>query len=370
MFDDSSFARIARAALTGLAIAVSAIAWAAAPALAEEVFEVNGLRIDETAADELSAKFNGIANAQQVALNTVFRRLIARSDAGRLPKVDKKLLPTLVEAFDITNEKFGGGRYLATMSVRFIPDQVAKELRLAGIPFAMTRSRPLVILPIIDTGSGKRLWDDPNPWRRAWEARLPYPGLFSLIMPDGDLADVTTINVSQAFVGNAAAFRAIATKYRAAGVMVAVASVRGGGRTIYVSLRFIGGSRDGRVLERRYEGGGSTTQILNQVVGEVSRELENTWKSRNIVDFSREDRISVLVPIAGMGDWLAVRKRLSGMARVQSINVARMSREEAEIDLGFVGSTEQLRNALAQQGLELVYSPDHPLWLLRPGAGW
>lgn len=366
MFDQSCFARIARAALAGLAVA----AVIAAPALAEDVFEVNGLRIDESAADELSAKYNGIQVAQQAALKTVFRRLVARSDARRLPDVDNRLLPTLVEAFDITNEKFGGGRYLATMSVRFIPEQVANELRLAGIPFAMTRSRPLVVLPIIDTGSGKRLWDDPNPWRRAWGRRLPHPGLFSLVMPDGDLADVSTINVSQAFTGDAAGFRAIASKYRADGVMVAVASVRGGGRTIYVSLRFAGGGRDGQVLERRYEGGGTTTQILNQVVGEVLRELENTWKSRNIVDFSREDRISVLVPIRGMGDWLAVRKRLSNMARIQSIDVARMSREEAEIDLGFVGSTAQLKSALAQQGLELVYSPDHPLWLLRPGAGW
>lgn len=366
MFDELRFARMARAALVGLAFAVSA----AAPAAAEDVFEVTGLRIDETAADELSAKYKGIARAQQAALHTVFRRLIRRADAGRLPEIDNKVLPTLVQAFDITGEKFGGGRYLATMSVRFIPEEVANALKLAGVPFAMTRSRRLVVLPVIDTGSAKRLWDDPNPWRQAWAQRLPQPGLFSLIMPDGDLADVTTINVSQAFVGNAAAFRAVANKYRADGVMVAVASLRGGGRTVYVSLRFVGAASDGKVLERRYEGSGGTAQILNRVVGQVLRELENTWKSRNILDFSREERISVLVPISGMRDWLAVRQRLSGMARIQSVNLARMSREQAEVDLGFVGSTEQLRAALAQQGLELVYSPDHPLWLLRPGAGW
>lgn len=370
MFDESCFARMARAALTGLAIAAAVFAAAPSPAMAEDVFEVSGLRIDETAADALSAKYSGIAKAQQAALQTVFRRLVARADVGRLPQVDRKVLPTLVEAFGLTDEKFGGGRYLATISVRFIPERVANELKLAGVPFAMTRSRPLVVLPVIDTGSAKRLWDDPNPWRQAWARRLPNPGLFTLIMPDGDLADVTTINVSQAFVGNNTAFRAIADKYKAAGVLVAVASLRGGGRTVYVSLRFVGGSDDGRVLERRYEGGGGTAQILNQVVGEVLRERENAWKSRNIVDFSREDRMSVLVPIRGMGDWLAIRDRLSGMARVQSVNLSRMSREQAEVDLGFVGSTEQLRAALAQQGLELVYSPDHPLWLLRPGAGW
>jgi hypothetical protein len=100
----------------------------------------------------------------------------------------------------------------------------------------------------------------------------------------------------------------------------------------------------------------------------VLRDLESGWKFENMLDFSQEERISVLVPIEGLASWIGIRDRLSTMARIQSVAVARMSRQLAEVDIVYVGTTDQLRSALALQGLELVFSPETPLWLLRPFA--
>ncbi|UCH74091.1 MAG: DUF2066 domain-containing protein [Rhodospirillales bacterium] len=365
MIDETSVGRLVRAGLAVLIFACGVVG----PAWAQDLFEVTGLPVDARAADELQAKQEGIAEAQQQALQTVFRRLVAADEVVRLPEVTSDMLIAMVRDFDISDEKFGGGRYLATLSVRFDPQKVAEVLRSQRIRFAMTRSQPVVVLPVIDVGTAQRLWDDPNPWRDAWAGQLPHPGLFSLVMPIGDLTDVAVVNVNYALAGDPVGLEQIASRYDAAGTVVAVAAVgRGGGagRLVNITLTFSGGGYDGRVIERRYSGSGSLQSFLNQVVTEVMRDLETTWKDENMLDFTLEERISVLVPIEGLGDWITIRDQLSSMARIQSLAVARMTRTEAEVDLVYVGTTEQLRSALALQGLELVFTPERPLWLLRP----
>lgn len=359
--------RIFRTALAAMAFAVLACG----PAAAQDLFEVSGLRVDERANDEVQAKFGAIAKAQRLALRVVLRRLVQTADYGRLPQISADELRRMVRDYDIDDEKLGGGRYLATISVRFKPEEVGNALKAAQIPFAMTRSRPVVVLPVFDTGSVRRLWDDPNPWRRAWAGRTPHPGLFSVEMPAGDLSDVATVNVNQAVAGDPDAMQAIGDKYRVAGAMVATASISGNqaSRSVRVSVEFIGGNQDGVTIEQRYKGRGDLTVFLGQVVADLLESLERDWKQKNILDFSQEERVSVLVPIKGLGGWRDVRGRLDQLPRIQSISLARMSQQEVELDLVFVGSTEQLRAALAQYGLELVFTPEHPLWVLRRTGG-
>jgi len=340
-------------------------------ASAQDVFEATGIQVDESASDEVQAKLNAISDAQQRALQVVLRRLVRAEDYGRLPQVTGEKLALMVRDYDIGDEKLGGGRYIATISVRFIPEEIGKLLKEAQIPFAITRSRPVVVLPVLDTGSARRLWDDPNPWRMAWAAHMPYPGLFSVIMPAGDLSDVATVNVNQAIAAEPGAMMAIGEKYNATGAMIAIASIGGNqtSRTVKVTLQFVGGNYDGVTTEQRYKGSGDLNVFLGQVVADMLDGLESDWKQQNILDFSRVEHMSVLVPIKGLGSWQDIRSRLDGMSRIQSMSMARMTQEEIELDLVYVGTTDQLRTALEQNGLELVYAPDRPLWLLRRTGG-
>jgi len=365
MIDRQSVGRLARAGLVVLVLAFAA----AGGSHAQDLFEVTGLKVDARAADELQAKQEGIAEAQQQALQEVFRRLVSEDDIGRLPEVTSDMLISMVRDYDISDEKFGGGRYLATLSVRFEPKKVAEILKSQRIPFAMTRSRPVVVLPVIDIGTAQRLWDDPNPWRDAWAGQLPHPGLFTLVMPIGDLTDVAAVSVNYALAGDPVGLEQIASRYDAAGTMVAVATIDRGSdvrRVVDVTLTFSGGGYDGRTIQRRYSGSGSLQTFLVQVVAELLRDLESGWKDENMLDFTQEERISVIVPISGLSNWIGIRDRLAAMARIQDVSVARMTRTEAEVDIVYVGTTDQLRSALALQDLELVFTPENPLWVLRP----
>ena len=370
MFEKHIASRLTSAVLVCLSVALAA----AAPAAAQDLFSVLNIRVDERAFDEVTAKYNGISKAQQAALRTVLRRLVMPGDYGRLVNVDPDDLVLMVADYAVADEKFGGGRYLANLSVRFIPEEVSLALRAMGVPFAMTQSRPVVVLPVISAGGARRLWDDPNAWRTAWDNRGSTSGLFKIVVPIGDLSDIAAIDSNRAIARNETAHRAIAVKYQASGTMLADLLIGRNSKnapSAEVSLIFFGGNYDGAEMSFSYEApaGTSVPVFMQLVVREIVNELETKWRRENLLDFSREERLSVLVPISGLADWLEIRGKLETMARIQNINVARMTRGEAEIDLVYVGATDQLRAALSQQGLELVFSPDRPLWLLQRSGG-
>src|SRR3546814_9903356 len=128
-----------------------------------------------------------------------------------------------VRDFSVAHEKIGGGHYIASLTVRFNPEEVRQLLRARDIPYAETVSRPVLVLPVYVAAGAARLWDGPNPWFDAWAAQPPAEGLQPLTVPLGDLSDVTEISAEQAMAGDAERLRSIAQKYGAFGTLVAVA---------------------------------------------------------------------------------------------------------------------------------------------------
>src|SRR3546814_14129842 len=103
-----------------------------------------------------------------------------------------------VRDFSVAHEKIGGGHYIASLTVRFNPEEVRQLLRARDIPYAETVSRPVLVLPVYVAAGAARLWDGPNPWFDAWAAQPPAEGLQPFTVPLGDLSDLRTVIGQQA----------------------------------------------------------------------------------------------------------------------------------------------------------------------------
>jgi hypothetical protein len=68
------------------------------------------------------------------------------------------------------------------------------------------------------------------------------------------------------------------------------------------------------------------------------------------------------LPIAGLEDWLKLRDRLAGLPSVKKIDVKSLSRQEATVDIQYVGTLDQLKSSLATIHLDLEGSD--PAWRL------
>jgi hypothetical protein len=80
--------------------------------------------------------------------------------------------------------------------------------------------------------------------------------------------------------------------------------------------------------------------------------------------------VAAVVPITGLRDWLAVRKRLQQVAVVRRAEMVLLSQDEVRVNLHFLGDPGQLALALEQADLRLFEeSGEWLLTLLEPVPG-
>ena len=331
-----------------------------APAARADVFTVSNVEVDATAETATAARELALQDGQRQALRRLVERLALRADLGKPLDVDDATLSNMLQDYQVEEEKTSPVRYLARLTYRFKPGPVRTLLRRAGLGFAETPSKPVLVLPVYELARAYYLWDDPNPWREAWSRLPPRDGLVPLAIPLGDLADIADIGAEQAVRGVRDRLRAIAARYEAGDVLVAVArlGIDPVANTRKLEIRI---SRHGTAEQRpdtvqtfTLDPERSADEIFDAAARAVAEEVEELWKRDNLLQFDQVDTISVVVPIDFLEDWLEIARRLDSIAFINRKVLTYISLTEARVDLHFIGDVAQLRLALAQNDLVLT----------------
>jgi len=340
----------------------------AAPA---DIYTVVGVSVDATAATEVAAKEASVARGKAEAFGVLLDRIVLAEDRARLETPEDAALERLIRDVAFSQERFGGGRYLADLTVRFLPDAVREYLRDRDVPFAETVSRPILVLPVFQAAGATMLWDDGNTWFTGWNETEPPDGLLPLVVPLNDLTDTLRISAVKAVALDADRLDSIVEKYDAASAMVSVARMRTGPKTgapeLKVTTRFHGPGWSGAPpLEVVFPGDATTTEaaLLADAVPVVMSQAEELWKRRNLLRFDQQQVLSILVPLSGLEQWVRVRRTLADIAAVRHASISQITLDEADVDLAFVGDMDQLQVALAQEEFSLSYSDQRGRWVL------
>lgn len=374
--DQASQARSQRCLGLGraaLAIALFAVAGGvAAPGLAQvaptsagqavilsDVYAVRGVAVDESAESEAQAKSIAVESGVRTAFQAALERVTLRADWPRLPVVDEFRLNTAIRDVSFQNERFGGGRYLAELTVRFNPDVMRGLLSQAGIPYAETVGLPLVVLPVLQSGAGPQLWDEGNQWLQGWLARDARPALLPLVTPLNDLSDIAAISAQQALAGSPEALARIAERYQAQGVVVAVARPgidANGGARIDVSSNAIGPGLPGVTEVDSFAFPPTTTlpEAYAAAADSAAAAVVERWKQANLIRPGQTpSRITLSSSIRSLTEWLTLKRELEQVAGVSQVRLSELSIGRAVADVDFVGDAPQLSLALSQRRLAL-----------------
>jgi hypothetical protein len=342
----------------GFLAAAPAGAWAAV-----DPFSVTGVAVDATAATASAARDTALAEGQRKAFRQLLERLTAPADAGRLPHLSDAEIVPLVAGFQVQEERTSAVRYLATLTYSFRPNAVRALLRNAGIPFAETASRPVLLVPVLKTGAGARLlWEPANVWWRSWLDKPPPTGMVPVVVPTGDAEDMAALPAAPADTVSPAALAPLLQRYDAGEALIAEAALDAAG--VLVTLRRPGVADplfSERIAQSAVESQGD---LLRRASLRVVQGLEERWKHETVV-LPQDDAggLVVHVPLHSLDDWLELRRRLAATGFVQGIALKSLSRSEAIVGLSFAGDANQLKLVLAQRQLALEETPDG--WTLR-----
>lgn len=338
---------------------------------AADLFTIRGVEVKEKAVSELSAKKKALARGQRKALGDMLKRITLQSDYNRLPPPTDTLTSDMVRDFSVSEEKFGGGRYHAKLSVRFKPKTVRALLRLMDIPFAETASRPFVVLPVMISDKAGLLWDEPNPWFDIWDEVVSPDGLLPLLMPGRELSDIALVTAEQALDGHLTQLRAVAQKYQTRGVVVPSAEFsEDKKKKIHrADIKLITFDNTGQVNKNMsaYESqpGMIISDFQKQVALVLIQQLREDWKTENLLTVGTMNSLVAVVPHSKLQDWLDVKDKLQNVATVKNVDMRRISVRESEITIQFRGDPKQLRVAFEQNGLNLSYAKGQNILMLQ-----
>jgi hypothetical protein len=369
---------IAAALLVGLATAPG---WAAVTV--DDRFAAT-VPVDATAGTVVKAREMARLAGQRHALDALVEDLGGPGAPAKLPQLRDQAITDLVASFAVANERMSSVRYQADYTFHFRPDAISNLLHGAAIalappsngapaPAAPAAGVPVVVLPVWHTDTQTALWEDPNPWRDAWNEQPTAAGPVALVAPLGDAGDLAAIDATQAQTGNLRALAAEARRNSADEAFVAVAVPQGSADKpsgVDVTVRAYSA---GQLVANREEKlsanpGESEDALLRRAAAAVAAAIEGGWGGTATAAAGPPASLTAVLPIASLDDWLQDRARLAAVPQIKQLELIALSRQQATIEIDYAGSVDQLKAGLAQISFDLVGGA--PQWhLARNGLG-
>ncbi len=300
-------------------------------------------------------------------------------------------LDRFVRDLVVDDERLSTTRYIARLTVTYDAAAVRDLLRQQQIPFAETLSEPILVLPLYETPSGLRLWQEGNPWWQAWAQAMDRESLLRLRLPLGDLEDVEAIDADLGEIdqagrayappGERPALSRIASRYDARGVIVAHAQVDSSAEEgappvagqapppVAVTAEGFGEVEVADFSDTvRGEPGQTLEEVLLEGVVRVQDALNDAWKQANLLRFDQGGTMLVDVPLDGLRDWVAVQEALRSLPQIGEVQVEAFSRDAARLRIAYFGDVPRIQAELAGRGLLLTQEEGDTWQLLRTGA--
>jgi hypothetical protein len=338
---------------------LAALAWTspASAATFPPAFVVAGVPVDATAQNAVAAREAARAQGAATALRHLLQRLTAPADWDRLPVESAAAALDLVADVEVADEHSSAVRYLATYTFRFNPNGVRRLLKDAGLNFTEMPGKPVIVLPVLNDRDGARLWEEPNPWRDAWNAIPGRYGIVPWIVPTGDLQDVSAVNVASLAQPNPDQLRSLAQRYDNGDVVVATATLSGSHLAIGVARYAADGGVDTQSTSA--DGAAADPALFRAGVQAAVTLLENGWKQLTLpASGSADQAIEVEAAVTGPADWARLEDRLGKVPAIHDWRVDLMARHAVRLRLTAPADLALLKVALAQQ--DIVFTPGTP----------
>ncbi len=109
--------------------------------------------------------------------------------------------------------------------------------------------------------------------------------------------------------------------------------------------------------------GESEADLLKRAAESTAADIESGAKQNAGARSDQPASLAVTVPITSLGEWVQVRGRLASVSAIRKIDLLSLSRQEARIEVKYVGSQDQLKSSLAEVNLDL--GGGDPIWRIQ-----
>jgi len=334
-----------------LALTLLALAPSGRVAAAADPYTVTGIPVDATAASATEAQTIAINSGKARALQIVLGRLVKKEDAAKVPALDDVALTRLIASYLPQNVKRSTTRYVASMTYSFNPAAIRHLLRSANIAYTDTTAHPILIIAMAPK------WVSHSGWASVWTNPKYATGVVPLVSPVGDPVDSGALSVLSFGDATWQDVEPVASRVHAGEAMLVLLG-SANGQTV-VKMKRLGLGSSPPVPDVTVPGNPPGT--MGAAADAASAAIATYWKSRSAIDYGRRLKLTADVHVSSLQQWGDVLAKIGTVSTVTEVNVNAMDIGLAKVTLTYVGTTNQLHDALAQAKVDLTP---------KTGGGW
>ncbi len=207
--------------LIGLAALLALGSSAARAQDSAQAFTVTGIDVNFVGKTSMDARYAAYRYAQRQAWKQLYARLAGGSPAAA-PGMNDAALDGMVDGIAIEAERFSDKRYIARLGVVFDRTRASKYL---GHGMTVVTSPPMLLLPVLDDGGSRTVYEGRSPWLKAWARYQPGETPMQYVRADGTSGDTVLLNAYQTRRADRKQWASILNRYGASDVLIAEAKL-------------------------------------------------------------------------------------------------------------------------------------------------
>ncbi len=331
------------------------------------VFTVANYPVEARAKDSVTAKNTALADGQQAALRSLFRRIVPVTAYRRLKTMPAVKATDIIDGVSVREERNSTTDYIATLDFSFQPEAVRDVLRRNSIPFVDAQAPQTLLVPLYRAKPDGAYESGHGVWFDSWKG-LDLAHTLSPLKLEKLVPEITPEAIAAILKGTNRADRALASSYKSERVMLAIAELDAGSKRLTVTLAgtdAVGAFK----LQRTYRVGGNDVAYTSELAAVVSLGVfEGRWKAGKAgavggVDVAAGENVQLVVEFASLSEWNDIRTRILETAGALDVAIGSVSAHSAEVVLRHAGGAPGLTEAFAVQGLTM--SNSGATWLVR-----
>jgi hypothetical protein len=212
------------------------------PLDSSKTLEIGGIKVDTGGKTADEARYAGWRVAQREGFRALWAKTHGRP-VSEAPVPSDGTLDQLVSSIIVQSEQIGPTRYLATLGVLF---DRARAGELLGVAGQVSRSAPMLLIPVTVSAGAATAVEVRNAWQRAWAEFRTSQSPVDYVRVSGLGIDPLLVNAAQTLRPGRGMWRNILDYSGAADVLVAEVQVRRvypGGPAIATFAGYFGADR-------------------------------------------------------------------------------------------------------------------------------
>ena len=178
-------------------------------------FEVTGIDVDVAAKSAESARLGGWRLAQRKGWKMLWAKMHGGSSGA--PGLSDSALDSIVAGIVVEDEQIGPNRYVAKLGVLF---DRARAGQILGVSGSVSRSAPLLVIPVQWSGGAAQTFESKTEWQKAWARFRAGSSPIDYVRPSGTGPDPLLLNYGQTMRPGRVWWRSLLDQYGAADVLV------------------------------------------------------------------------------------------------------------------------------------------------------